>query len=125
MGMLHDDLDDLDRGSLDALASALMGAEETDVPRAVRLRKKLGSGQTRRFKWENLDGVGLNQTIQVTIELPAYYVAAMAGDKQGYRLAVRDYLVRNGRTWWYPRFLMAVKAKEIEAVNKRFTKARR
>lgn len=125
MGMLHDDLDDLDRGSLEALAGSLMGAGESDVPRFNRAKRKLGFGKTRQFKWENLEGVGLNQTVKVEIELPGYYVAAMARDPNGYREAVRDYLVRNGRTWWYPRFLVALKAKEIEAANRRFTRGLR
>lgn len=110
----------------------------TEIQRALGVLEDAEGGGGKRvgeksekikIEPDRLDGVGINQTISITIELPAYYVAgmqALGGENRDarYREAVRDYLLKKGQTWWQPRFLAAVRAKEIEAFY-RFTKRRR
>ena len=116
-----DDLDRLSDADLQALVRSVMASGDSQVNLPVVKQKKIRNGQSAGYKWENLDGVGLNQTVRIEIELPAYYVAGMTSlGKGAYREAVRDYLVSKGQTWWQPRFMQAIRAKQIEAYY-RFT----
>lgn len=119
---------DLSDAEIQALAVQLMRSGDGKVSQAGAETKLLGPGQKRVSRGqlkrvEGLRGVGLNQTIKIEIELPAYLVAGMRSrDEFSYREAVRDYLIGKGQTWWQPRFMAAIKAKEIEAARKRFTR---
>ena len=129
MGLLHDGLEGLTEGQIRALAEGLMGEQGNRVSEVVRNPKKLGRVRNRgnkRFDWERLEGVGLNQTIKIEIELPAYYVAALMAEgdvNRNVREAVQEWLIKRGITWWQPRFLVAVRAKQIEAYD-RFTRSK-
>lgn len=131
MGLLHDGLDGLSKAQIEALAGSLMGEQGKKVSLTVAERKKLGRVAKRRVKgyeWEKLEGVGLNQTIKIEVELPAYYVAALMAEggsdglNRALREAVQEWLIKRGITWWQPRFLVAVRAKQIEAYD-RFTRS--
>lgn len=115
------DLEGLSKAQLDALARDLTGAGRKSVGGADRGRGKIKSGRRKGSlaKLERLDGVGLNQTLVIEIELPGYFVAAMNQRGFSYREAVQEYLLRRGQTWWQPRFMAAIKAKEIEAWARR------
>ena len=129
MGLLHDGLDGLSKGAVERLAASLMGEQGDRVSLTVGERKKLGKVRKRgnkTFEWENLEGVGLNQTIKIEVELPGYYVAALMAEgdlNKGLREAVQEWLIKRGKTWWQPRFLVAVRAKQIEAYD-RFTRSK-
>lgn len=129
MGLLHDGLEGLSDAQIRALAEGLMGEQGKQVSEVVGKRQKLGrvrKGRVKGFEWEKLEGVGLNQTIKIEVELPAYYVAALIaeGDPNlGVREAVQEWLIKRGITWWQPRFLVAVRAKQIEAYD-RFTRSK-
>lgn len=111
-------LDGLSDGALEALARDLMGSGVKQVSREGVKPRKIRRGA----KWERLDGVGLNQTLVIEVELPGYFVAAMNQRGFSYREAVQEYLIKRGQTWWYPRFMAAMKAKQIEAYY-RFTRS--
>lgn len=129
-------LDDLSMAELEALAGSLMNTGKLTEGLVDGRKKKLRlgisgvpkhrpGGDGGGFLWERLPETGLNQTISVTIELPAYLVAGMQKhggiSGTGYREAVSQYLERKGDTWWQPRYLAVLKAKQIEAAIKRFT----
>lgn len=115
-------IDDLSDAAKQALMRSVLGRggmREYGEGGRVRKIKNGQIGEAKRVRkapWEEgLQGVGLNQTIKIEIELPSYMVAGMAKRGLSYREAVGEYLVRKGQTWWQPRFMAAVKAKEIEA----------
>lgn len=125
-----DPLDRLSDAEISALADDLLGlgsrGRGSGGPRSARIRNELAEGAKHPKRYadrrilDKLEGTGLNQTITIEIELPAYYVAGMNRyGREGYREAVRDFLTKKGETWWQPRFMAAIKAKQIEAAFKR------
>lgn len=125
---VFDDLDGTSKADLEALVGSLSDLGPAPVRRSDRRPKKIRNARKRgfkgfRFEPTYVDGVGLNQTLEVTVRLPAYLVAGARAEPEGLdgfvREAVRDLLVKRGKTWWQPRFMSALKAKEIEAALKR------
>lgn len=120
----YDPLEDLSKAQIEALVGSLMGKQTTSVgitdPGKTKLRRR-SLGRVKRVQRDILDpipGAGLNQTIEITVRLPAYLVAGIKAEGDldtGIRLAVRDWLISRGKTWWYPRFLAATVVKRIEA----------
>lgn len=125
---------------------------DAEIQAALVSLRKVGTGQVPRVRKTHIKiknrpkqgkvhplevpkGLGLNSEIEVTVRLPAYLVAGvlsetgLAGTKaEGPHLdsvvreALKEWLYKRGKTWWQPRFLSVVKARELEA-RERFTRS--
>lgn len=104
----------------------LRRAESREVTRAGRGSVRIKNRPKKAFKGvlDLPDNANLNTPVKIEIELPAYLVAACGLTRgardQFIREAVQEKLRAQGSTWWQPRFMAVLKAREI-AANIRFT----
>lgn len=109
MDPLNPDLDDLDKGQIEALVAEMMGVRAKSEGPVVPKPPVIKARSKRRLKalpGDLPDHTRMNDTITVSIDLPTYLVVGMQEfGEHAYRLAVREFLIKRGKTWWYPRFL--------------------
>lgn len=114
MWLDDDPLEGLSRDQIDALAGSVMDPKGFKVSLPEARLPKLGSrgkGTLRPLPGDIPNNLRPNDTVTVSIGLPAYLVigcSELGGVEVVARRAIRDALRDANIKWWYPRFLIRV-----------------
>ena len=128
MGSLFDGLDGVSDAEIQRLMRDVARAQAGPVTRSGEGPKKLEIRLPKRPKGKpgvfEPEILNINDDVEVTVKLPGYMVAEIAGNADlEIREALREHLRARG-VWAQPRFLMDVTARKMRAKNQ-FTRRSR